>query len=96
MDVTDEMRRDAEARGRPVVDYVELLLAKGRQAQREGGAVSSAMEKIHALRPGGMGIGIEEGGFWRVRGRVASAAVGGRWFGHAARLVGLQSLCPHL
>jgi hypothetical protein len=47
------MRRDAEKRGLPVVDYVDLLLAKGRQALGEGVAVSSAIERIRALRAKG-------------------------------------------
>ncbi|HEY6490012.1 MAG: hypothetical protein WCC26_07350 [Terracidiphilus sp.] len=53
VDVTDEMRREAEARGLPVVDYVDLLLVKGHQALMEGGALSSAIERIRALRSKG-------------------------------------------
>jgi hypothetical protein len=50
VDVTDEMRRDAESRGLPIIDYVELLIDKGRQSMGEGAALSNAMERIRALR----------------------------------------------
>ncbi len=49
VDVTDEMRREAEARGLPIIDYVELLIDKGRQSLGEGTALLSAMERIRAL-----------------------------------------------
>ena len=51
VDVTDEMRREAESRGMPIIDYVDFLIAKGRQAIMDGAAVSSAIERIRALRP---------------------------------------------
>jgi hypothetical protein len=51
VDVTDEMRREAESRGIPIIDFVDFLIAKGRQAMVDGAAVSSAMERIRALRP---------------------------------------------
>ena len=51
VDVTDEMRREAESRGMPIIDYVDFLIAKGRQAIMDGAAVSSAVERIRALRP---------------------------------------------
>jgi hypothetical protein len=51
VDVTDEMRREAESRGMPIIDYVDFLIAKGRQAMVDGAAVSSAIERIRALRP---------------------------------------------
>ena len=50
VDVTDQMRREAEARGLPVVDYVELLIEKGREALEGSAAFSSALERIRALR----------------------------------------------
>jgi len=50
VDITDEMRREAEARGLPVIDYIELLMLKGREALSAGSAVSSAIERIRALR----------------------------------------------
>ncbi|MGO9437833.1 MAG: hypothetical protein ACLP00_26470 [Terracidiphilus sp.] len=51
VEVTDEMRREAEARGLPIIDYIDFLIAKGRRAAVEDKAVSSAMERIRALRP---------------------------------------------
>ena len=51
VDVTEEMRREAESRGMPIIDYVDFLIAKGRQAISDGAAVSSAIERIRALRP---------------------------------------------
>jgi hypothetical protein len=45
------MRREAESGGMPLIDYVDFLIAKGRQAMVEGKAVSSAIERIRALRP---------------------------------------------
>ncbi len=50
VDVTDELRREAESRGLPVIDFVEMLIAKGRQAMQDESAVSSAIERIRALR----------------------------------------------
>jgi hypothetical protein len=49
VDVSDAMRREAESRGLPIIDYVELLVEKGRQAMGEGAVVSSALERIRAL-----------------------------------------------
>jgi hypothetical protein len=51
VDVTDEIRSEAEARGVPIVDYVEMLVARGRQALEENSHLSSAIERIRALRP---------------------------------------------
>jgi hypothetical protein len=53
VEVTDEIRREAEFRGMPVIDYVEMLVAKGRQSLRDNSAVSSAIERIRALRATG-------------------------------------------
>jgi hypothetical protein len=53
VDVTEEMRREAESRGMPVIDYVELLIAKGQEVLQEGAAVTSAIERIRALRSAG-------------------------------------------
>ena len=53
VDVTDELSREAESRGLPIIDYVELLIAKGREATQQGSAVSSAIERIRALRATG-------------------------------------------
>ena len=52
IEVTEEMRLAAESRGLPLVDYVEMLMARGRQAIEEAPAVSSAIERIRALRAG--------------------------------------------
>jgi hypothetical protein len=52
VDVTDEIRREAESRGLAIVDYVELLIEKGRVALSSGMAVTSAIERIRALRGG--------------------------------------------
>jgi len=50
VDVTDEMRREAEARDLPIIDYVEMLVAKGRRVLDDDPAVASALERIRALR----------------------------------------------
>jgi hypothetical protein len=50
VEITDEIRREAESRGMPVIDYVELLMAKGQRALVDESAVSSAIERIRALR----------------------------------------------
>lgn len=50
VDVTDEMSHEAELRGLPVTDYIELRMEKGRAALSGGTAMSSAIERIRALR----------------------------------------------
>ncbi len=40
-----------KSRGLPIIDYVDFLIAKGRQAMMDGAAVSTAIERIRALRP---------------------------------------------
>ena len=50
VDVTDDMRREAESRGLPVVDYIDLLIQKGRQTQEGSAALTSAIDRIRALR----------------------------------------------
>lgn len=50
VEVTDDMRREAETRGMPIIDFVEMLIDKGRAALQEGTAVSSAIERIRALQ----------------------------------------------
>ncbi len=50
VDVTDEMRREAEARNIPVIDYVELLIGRGRRTLDDDPAFVRAMERIRALR----------------------------------------------
>jgi hypothetical protein len=39
VDVTDEMRREAESRGMPIIDYVDFLIAKGRPGLQVDAAV---------------------------------------------------------
>ncbi len=48
--VSDEVVREAGVRGLPVVDFVEMLIDKGRQASSERPELESAMERIRALR----------------------------------------------
>jgi len=50
IDVTDAMRREAESRGLAVVDYIELLIQKGRETLDGSAALSTAIERIRALR----------------------------------------------
>jgi hypothetical protein len=50
LQVTDEIRREAESRGLPVIDFVETLIARGLAATPDSGAVSSAIQRIRALR----------------------------------------------
>ncbi len=50
VDVTDEMRREAEARNMPVIDYVELLISRGRRMLDDDPAFARAMERIRELR----------------------------------------------
>lgn len=52
IEVTEEMRREAESRGLPLIDYVEMLMERGRQAIQEPSAVSSAIARIRSLRAG--------------------------------------------
>ncbi len=48
--ISDEIMREAEARGLPLVDFVDLLIDKGLVEVRERNTVSSAIERIRALR----------------------------------------------
>jgi hypothetical protein len=50
VEVTDEIRREAESRGLPLIDYVELLLDRGRRALQDETTLSGAIERIRALR----------------------------------------------
>lgn len=86
IDVTDEMRREAEARGLPVVDYIELLMEKGRETLDGSAALSTAIERIRPCGaskalPGAKGI---------------KPTSGGRSSLPTGRLVGLQSLYAYL
>jgi hypothetical protein len=50
VEVTDEIRREAEARGLPIIDYVEMLVARGQKSLEDESAVAGAIERIRALR----------------------------------------------
>jgi len=52
VDVTDEIRREAESRGLPVIDFVESLIARGWEDVKDRKEVNSAIARIRALRPG--------------------------------------------
>lgn len=55
--VSDEIIRQAETRGLTVVDFVDLLIDKGLVAIKEPKAVSSAIDRIRALRADALGSG---------------------------------------
>ena len=57
VEVTEEMRREAESQGLPVMEYVEKLIARGRQAGHDAAVVSNAIERIRALRAGAKNSG---------------------------------------
>jgi hypothetical protein len=48
--ISDEIVREAGARGLAVIDFVESLIDKGMLAAKERPVLSSAMERIRALR----------------------------------------------
>jgi hypothetical protein len=48
--VSDAIVREAGARGVAVIDFVESLIDKGMLAAKERPVLSSAMERIRALR----------------------------------------------
>jgi uncharacterized protein (DUF1778 family) len=50
IDISEEIRRAAEARGLTVTDFVESLLAGSVEARPASKSVSSAMERIRTLR----------------------------------------------
>jgi hypothetical protein len=49
VEVSDEIRREAVARGLPLVDFVEMLVTKGMESLADKGARDSAIERIRAL-----------------------------------------------
>jgi hypothetical protein len=55
--VPDEVVREAGARGLPVIDFLETLIDKGFNAAKERPVLTSAMERIRALRSGLPGEG---------------------------------------
>jgi hypothetical protein len=48
--VSDEIVREAGVHGLPIVDYVESLIDRGKTAAAAPPALSSAIERIRALR----------------------------------------------
>jgi hypothetical protein len=48
--VSDEIVREAGDRGLPVIDFVESLIDRGLSLAKERPVLSSAMERIRALR----------------------------------------------
>jgi hypothetical protein len=54
--VSDDIVREAGARGLPVVDFLESLIDKGFSAAKERPVLTSAMERIRALRSAGAGV----------------------------------------
>ena len=48
--ISDDVMREAGARGLPVTDFIESLIDKGMHEARERPVLSSAMERIRALR----------------------------------------------
>jgi hypothetical protein len=53
--VSDEIVREAAARRLPVAEFVERLIDKGFAQAKENNSVSSAIERIRALRSGANG-----------------------------------------
>jgi len=48
--ISDDIVREAGARGLTVIDFVESLVDKGLQQSREKPVLNSAIERIRALR----------------------------------------------
>jgi hypothetical protein len=48
--ISDAIVREAGTRGLPVIDFVESLIDKGMIDQKERPVLSSAIERIRALR----------------------------------------------
>jgi post-segregation antitoxin (ccd killing protein) len=57
--VSDELVREAGARGLPVIDFIETLIDKGFSAVRERPVLNNAMERIRALRSTAIGESME-------------------------------------
>ena len=53
--VKEEICREAESRGLPVIDFVESLIHRGFVVELERPAVNSAIERIRALRSANAG-----------------------------------------
>ena len=54
--VSDEIVREAGARGLPVIDYLESLIDMGFSAVKERPVLTSAMERIRALHFAAVGV----------------------------------------
>ncbi|MGA9669940.1 MAG: hypothetical protein WBQ94_12070 [Terracidiphilus sp.] len=54
--VSDEIVREAGARGLPVIDFLESLIDKGFSAAKERPVLTSAMERIRALHSASVGV----------------------------------------
>lgn len=48
--ISDDIVREAGARGLPVIDFVESLVDKGFAAAKDRPVLNSAIERIRALR----------------------------------------------
>jgi hypothetical protein len=48
--VSDSIVREAGVRGLPVIDFVESLIDKGMRGTKEPSVLTSAIERIRALR----------------------------------------------
>ncbi|MGA2673526.1 MAG: hypothetical protein ABSE99_09870 [Terracidiphilus sp.] len=48
--VSDEILREAESRGIPVIDFVESLITRGMEVALDRNSVASAIQRIRALR----------------------------------------------
>jgi hypothetical protein len=57
--VSDEIVREAGARGLPVIDFLESLIDKGMIAAKERPVLHDAMERIRALRSTAIGHAME-------------------------------------
>jgi hypothetical protein len=53
--VSDDMMREAQARGLSLQEFVESLIDKGFSASQEKPVMSTAIERIRALRSTGSG-----------------------------------------
>lgn len=57
--VPEEIVREAGVRGLPVIDFLESLIDKGFNAEKERPALTNAMERIRALRSTAVGKAVE-------------------------------------
>jgi hypothetical protein len=57
--VSDDIVREAGARGLPVVDFLESLIDKGFSEAKERPVLASAMERIRALHSNAISVAAE-------------------------------------